>query len=63
MPPLRLDHADIVGLRRTTDAKGEPQLEVRQRDGSLVRKSLPTLWIDNAAQIDAAWLQLGIGSE
>lgn len=63
MPPLRLDHADIVSLRRTTDAKGEPQLEVRQCDGSLVRKSLPTLWIDNAAQIDAAWLRLGIGSE
>ncbi len=62
-PPLRLEHADIVRLRRTSDAKGDPQLEVRLRDGSLQRKWLPSLWTDNEAQIEAAWRRLGIGSE
>lgn len=62
-PPLRLDHARIVSLRRTSDAKGDPQLEVRLRDGSLQRKWLPSLWTDNEAQIEAAWRRLGIGNE
>jgi len=59
-PPLRIEHADIAGLRHTTDGEGNSQLELRLRDGSLVRKTLPTLWSDNVAGIDAALRQRGV---